>query len=68
MIWYVFKGDICFFISHVPGLVENFNIGFYLDAINVINVKLCMMVLLSKPYQFVPLSVTLTIFDGHSNV
>ena len=33
------------FVGQVSGLVENFNIVIYLDTINVINVKLCVMVL-----------------------
>ena len=54
------------FISEVSWLVENFNI--YSDTINVINVKLCVMVLLIEHFMFLPLSVTLTLFKGHSNV
>ena len=64
-----------FFISHVSGLVENFNIGIYSETINVINVKLCIMILvklcimilLSELYLFIPLLVTLTIFQCHSS-
>ena len=36
--------------------------------INVINVKLCMMVLHCEHYLFTKLSVTLTLFQGHSSV
>ena len=57
-----------FFDSQLSGLVENLNIGTYSDTINAINVKLCMMVLLIKLYLFIPLSVTLTVYQGHSNV
>ena len=49
-------------------LVENFNIGIYSDTINVINVKLCMMVLLIEFYLFISLSMTMTIFQGHSGI
>ena len=49
-------------VSQVSGLVKNCKIGIISDVINVINVKLCMMVLLTE------LSMTLTIFQGHSNV
>ena len=56
------------FVGQVPGLVENFNIGIYSDPTNVINVKLCMMVLLITLSLFIPFSVTLTIFHGHSNI
>ena len=55
-----------FFVNHVSRLVENFNIGIYSDTMNVINVELFMMVLLV--YLFIPLSVALTIFQGHSTV
>ena len=55
-------------IGQVSGLVRNFNIGIYLDTINVINVKLCVMAVLFQFYLFIPLSVILTIFQGHSNV
>ena len=51
----------------MPGLVKNFNIGIYSD-INLMNVKLCMMVVLIECYLFLALSVTLTIFQDHSNV
>ena len=39
---------------------KNFNAVIFSDTINVINVKLCMMVLLSELYLFISLSV---IFD-----
>ena len=35
---------------------------------NVINLKLSMMVLLTEPYSFIPLSVTLIVFQGHRSV
>ena len=35
-----------FFVSQVSWLVENFHIRICSDTVNVINVKLCMMVLL----------------------
>ena len=38
--------DNMFFVGQVSGLVKNSNIAIYTDTINVINVKLCMMVLL----------------------
>ena len=55
-------------VGQVSGLVENFNIGIFSDTINMINVKLCFMVLLIELYLFIPLSMTLTIFQDHSNV
>ena len=57
-----------FFVDQVSWLVENFNIGIYLDTMNVVNVKLCLMVLLIELYLFISLLVTLTIFQGHCNV
>ena len=55
----------------MSGLVENVNIGIFLDTIYVINVELCMMVLHIDLYLFIPLSVTLTIltiFQWQSNM
>ena len=34
----------------------------------MINVKLCMMVVLSKLYPFIPLSVSWNVFQGHISV
>ena len=45
-----------FCFGRVSGHVENFNIGIYSDSINVLNVKICMMVLLIELYLFIPLS------------
>ena len=56
-----------FFLGQLSGLVINFNIGIYSDTLTVINVKLCMMVLLIELYLYMPLSVTITIFQGHSS-
>ena len=44
------------------------NIGIYSDTINAINFKLCMVILLIEIYLFIPLSVTLTVFQSHSSV
>ena len=52
-----------FVVGQVSGLVENIKIGIFSDTINVMNVKLCMMVLLIELYL-----LNLTIFRGHSNV
>ena len=54
--------------GQVSGLVKNFNMGIYSDTINVIDIKLCMMVVLTELYPFMPLSVTLIVFQGHSSV
>ena len=47
----------------VIGLVRNLNIGIF--SHKMINVKLCYFI---KLYLFIPLSVSLTIFQGHNNV
>ena len=41
---------------------KNFNVTVFSDTINMINVKLCMMILLIELYPFIPLSVTLVVF------
>ena len=64
--WCVFKGDNILFVSQMSGLVKNCYIGIYSDTMYVINVEVCMMVLLIELYLFIPLSVTLTIFQGNS--
>ena len=57
-----------FVVGQVSGLVKKFNIWISSDTMNVINAKLCVVVPLIELYLFVPLSLTLTIFHGHSNV
>ena len=52
-----------FLVGQVSGLVENLNIRIFLHAINVINLKLCVMVLLIELYLFIPPSVTLNVFQ-----
>ena len=49
-----------FLVSQVSGLVENFNMRVFSDTMNVINVKLCMMVLHTELYLFITLSANLT--------
>ena len=60
-----------YLIGQVSGLVDNFNISIFcfvvLDTMNVINVKLCIVVLFIEHYLFMPLTLTLTLFQGHSN-
>ena len=55
-------------VGQVSELFENVNIGIFSDTINVIHVKLCMILLLIELYLFTPLSVNLTIFEGHSTM
>ena len=59
-----------FFVTQVSELVENINIVIYSDTVNknIINVKLRLIALLIELYPLIPLSVTLTIFQGHSSV
>ena len=57
-----------FLVGNVSGLVQKVNLGIFLDTINVMNVKLCMMVLFIELFLFIPLSVTLTIVQGHYSV
>ena len=47
---------------------QKFNVAIFFDTIKVINVKLCMLVLLIELYLFIPLSVALTICQGHRGV
>ena len=55
-------------VGKVSGLAENVNIWIVSGAINAMNVKLCMMVLLTELYLVIPLSVTLIISEGHNNI
>ena len=43
-----------FFVDQESGLVETFNVEFCSDTIHVMNVKRCVMVLLTKLYLFMP--------------
>ena len=49
-------------------VLKLFNIAVFSDTVNVMNIKLCMMVLLTELCLFIPLSMTLTVFQGHSCV
>ena len=40
---------------------KNLNIVIFLNTINMINVKLCMMIVLIELYPFIPLSVTVIV-------
>ena len=54
-------------VGQVSGLAENVNIGIVSGTINVVNVKLCMLVLLIELYLVIPLSVTLIRSEGYNN-
>ena len=49
-------------------VLKLFNIAVFSDTVNVMNIKLCMMVLLTELCLFIPLSMTVTVFQGHSCV
>ena len=67
--WCVFEaGNSHAFGQSSVGLVENFNTLIFLDTINVINIKSLHDGILIELYRFMPLSVTFTIFQDHSNV
>ena len=40
----------------------------FLDTINMMNVKLCMILALIKLYPITPTTVTLIVFQGHKRV
>ena len=44
---------------------KNFHIAIFLDSVNVINVKICLMIVLTELYPFIPLSVTLIVSRSH---
>ena len=63
------KRDLSFFDaqekyeSYVMMIVwrdKNFNVAIFSDITKITNIKLCMIVLLTELYLFIPLSVTLT--------
>ena len=56
-----------FLVGQVSGPVQNLNIEIFSDSLNVINVEVGMMLLLGELYLFVPLSVSMTIFQGYRN-
>ena len=47
---------------------KNCNVKISWGNVNIKNVRLCMMVLFVKLYPFIPLSVTLITFLGHSGI
>ena len=48
--------------GRVPVCGKNINVAIFSDTVNMINVKLCMMVVITELQQFIPLSVTLVVF------
>ena len=64
---------ICVMLAgHPAGRVsvcgKNFNVAIFLDTIDIINVKLCMMVAFIEVYPFTPFSVTSIAFQGHIKI
>ena len=49
-------------------VLKLFNIAVFSDTVNVMNIKLCMIVLYIELYLFITLSMTLKIFQDHSTV
>ena len=47
---------------------KKFNVAIFSDAVDMTHVRLCVMVVLIELYLFIPLLVTLIVFQGHSNV
>ena len=54
--------------GHMSVRGKNLNVAIFSDILKIINVKLCMVVVLIEHYPFIPLSVTLIVFQGHSSV
>ena len=54
--------------SQVSMCGKNLNIAIFSDTTNIINVKLGMIVVLVELHPFIPLSVALFVFQGHSSV
>ena len=72
-IWFTWKMWYCLMISlrlalRVSVCGRNFNVATFSEIVNMLNVKLCMMVVLIELYPLIPLSVTLIVFQGHSSV
>ena len=53
-----------FLVEQVSWLVKDCNIGIFSDTINVINVKVCMMILLTELFLLIPFLLTLALFQG----
>ena len=47
---------------------KHFNVAIFTDTINTMNVKVCVMVVLTELYLFILLSVTLIVYQGNSSV
>ena len=47
---------------------KNLNVAIFLDTIKMMNVKLCMAARLIEPYPFIPLLLTLIVYQDHSSV
>ena len=54
-------------VGQMSECVKNFD-SVFSNTINIINLRLCMMVLTVELYMFISLSVTMTIFQAHRSV
>ena len=57
-----------FLVRQLSGHIKNFNIGIFSDTINIIDVRLCMVVLHIELHYCISLLVTLTLLQGYSSV
>ena len=55
-------------LAKCPYLAKTFNIAIFFDMVNMIIVKLGILVVPVELYSFIPLSMTLIVFQGHSSV
>ena len=63
--WKIWVCNDCQLLAKCLYVLTNFNIAIFLDTLNVINVKLCLMVELIELYPFIPFLVTLIVSQGH---
>ena len=60
--------DIPSVLCRVSICGKNSNAAVFSDTLNMINVKLCLMVVLFELYPFIPVSLTLIVFQDYSSV
>ena len=63
--FYLWRNEYVMFSVRSACHGTNHNVGIFLDTLNVMNVKLCMMVILFEHYPFIPFSNALTVLQGH---
>ena len=68
-LWCVFTEIInMFLVGELSGLFRTVTFGVFSNSTLVIKVKVCMIILLINLYLFMPISMTLTVFQGYSSV